>query len=259
MGHHAIVLAGGLLTPEDPLFQSAPGGHRSLIPVAGKPMAQWIIDALTLASSVCSITVMGLEPDCGLQSAKPMDFLPDSGGMFENIKNGILHAAEICPEQDKVIVASADVPAVRAEMVDWLINQIAEAPESLIYYNVIQKETMEARFPEAGRSYVRFRDVSVCGGDLNLIDRRLFTSEKPIWKELTENRKSPLRQAALLGLDNLLLVALHLVTLETAVKRVCSRLDIQATALRCPYAEMAMDADKPHQLAILQRDLEGRQ
>lgn len=258
MSHHAIVLAGGLLAPDDPLFEHAPGGHRSLIPIGGKPMAQWVIDALTHSPAVQSITVMGLEPDSKLESDKPLDYLPDSGGMFENIKLGILHAAEICPEQDKVIVASSDVPAVRPEMINWLVSQIADAPDSLVYYNVIQKETMEARFPGANRSYVRFKDVSLCGGDLNLIDQRFFTAEKPIWKELTENRKQPLRQAALLGLDNLLLVALHLVTLDTAVKRICKRLDIPATALRCPYAEMAMDADKPHQLAILQRDLEGQ-
>ena len=256
MGYHAVVLAGGLLASEDPLFQKAPGAHRSLIPIDGKPMAQWVIDALTASPAVQSLTVMGLTAESGLHSSKPLDFLSDRGSIFENIKAGVLHAAEILPEQTKVIVASADVPAVQPEMVDWLVDQIASDPDSLIYYNVIQKETMEKRFPEAGRSYVRFKDVSVCGGDLNLIDRRLFTNEKPIWKELTENRKSPLRQAALLGLDNLLLVALHLVTLPTAVKRICKRLDIQATALRCPFAEMAMDADKPHQLAILQQDLE---
>ena len=68
-----------------------------------------------------------------------------------------------------------------------------------------------------------------------------------------------MRQAGLLGLDNLLLVALHLVTLDKAVERICKRLEIKATALRCPYAEMAMDADNPHQLEILQQDLEGQQ
>ena len=59
MALHAIVLGGGLLTPNDPLFDSAPGGHRSLIPIGGKSMAQWVIDALSGSESVQSITVMG--------------------------------------------------------------------------------------------------------------------------------------------------------------------------------------------------------
>ena len=59
----------------------------------------------------------------------------------------------------------------------------------------------------------------------------------------------------LLGLDNLALVALRLAKLETMVSRIEKKLDLQARALRCPFAEMAMDADKPHQLAILEYDL----
>jgi len=259
MALHAIVLAGGLLSPDDPLYDSAPGGHRSLIPIGEKPMAQWVIDALSASRVVQSITVMGLPSTSGLTTPKPLDFLQDSGEIFENIKIGVLHGAEIYPEQDKFIIASSDIPSIQPEMVDWLVEQIAQNPDALIYYNVIQKEIMEQRYPQAGRSYVRFKDISVCGGDLNLIDKRLFTAETPIWRELAENRKSPLRQAGLLGLDNLLLVALHLVTLDTAVKRICKRLGIDAVALRCPYAEMAMDADKPHQLEILQQDLKRLQ
>ena len=57
-------------------------------------------------------------------------------------------------------------------MVDWLGDQIKQNPEALIYYDVIQKEVMEQRFPQAGRSYIRFKDIAVCGGDLNLIDKR---------------------------------------------------------------------------------------
>jgi hypothetical protein len=49
----------------------------------------------------------------------------------------------------------------------------------------------------------------------------------------------------------LLLVATRLITLEGAVKRVVKRLDLDARALLNPYAEIGMDADKPHQLAIL--------
>jgi hypothetical protein len=58
-------------------------------------------------------------------------------------------------------------------------------------------------------------------------------------------------------LDTLLLVALRMITLEGAVKKICQKLDIRATALVCPFAEMGMDADKPHQLALLSETLEA--
>ncbi len=147
MKMHAVVLAGGTLSPEDPLFASAPGGHRSLIPIHGKPMAQWVMDALTASDVVEGITVMGLTADSGLHTSKPLDFLSDSGGMFENIRAGVLRAVDLFPEQNKVIVASADVPAVRPEMIDWLVAQVNQSPEGLIYYNVIEQSAMEDKVP----------------------------------------------------------------------------------------------------------------
>ena len=253
----AVVLAGGQLTPDNPLFDLAPAGHRSLIDIHGKPMVQWVIDAISSSDHVGTIYIAGLTPEAGLTASKSLIFLPDGGGMFENIRLGTLRAVADHPDQSKVLIASADIPAVTVEMVDWLASQVSRNPDYLLYYNVVPREVMESRFPSAARSYVHFKDVAVCGGDLNVIDKELFTVERPVWKKLTEARKSPLRQAGLLGLDTLVLIALRCVTLQKAVKRVCRRLSLTGKALICPYAEMAMDADKPHQLAILREDLEG--
>lgn len=251
----AVLLAGGQMSLVDPLFAEAPEGYRSLIDVRGKPMAQWVLDALSDSANINTIYVMGLPPTCGLTSDKPLIFIEESGGLFENIRVGVLRAAEDHPEQHKTVIASGDLPAVNGVMVDWLIQKVIEQPNILLYYNVVSRDTMEKRFPESNRSYVHFKDLSVCGGDLNVVDKDLFTTERPLWKQLSEARKSPLRQAALLGWDSLFLVAFRLVTLQGAVKRVCKKLSVTGLALVNPYAEMAMDADKPHQLAILRKDL----
>jgi len=257
MKMNALLLAGGTIPNDDPLYGEAREGCRSLIDVHGKPMGQWVIDALDASDAVNELYVIGLTPQSGLVSAKPMHYLPDSGGLFENIRAGVLSASTDDSAQTKVITASADIPGLRPEMVDWLAAQVEQAPSASIFYNVIKKETMEMRYPEAGRSFVRFKDISVCGGDVNVIDRAFFAQENPIWKKLTDARKNPLKQVRLLGFYNLVLVALHLVTLEAAVNRVCNKLSVEGRALVSPHAEMAMDADKPHQLAILRKDLES--
>ncbi len=255
---NAVVLAGGKMAQDDPLYPQGREGSRSLIDLSGRPMVQWVIDAFDESDAVSELYVMGMQPESGLHAAKPTHFLPDQGSMFANIRSGVLQAAKDHPGSTKVLIASGDIPAIRPHMVDWLANQVSADPEQMLYYNVITQAVMEARFPNAKRSYVRFKDVAVCGGDLNAIDSRLFTTERPIWEQLTSARKQPLKQAAMIGFDTLLLVALRLVTLERAVKKVCKRLAIQGKALRCPHAEMGMDADKPHQLEILRRDLENR-
>ena len=251
----AVVLAGGLMSLEDPLYSQGKEGYRSLIDILGIPMAQRVINALSASTTISEVYVVGLTAESGLTSEKPLHFLHDQGGLFENIRYGVLRAAKDHPDQYKVIIASADIPAVRPEMVDWLASEVLKDNASLIYYNVIPQSVMEARFPGSKRSFIHFRDIAVCGGDLNAVDTRLFLLEQPIFKQLIGERKHPLKQARMLGFDNLLLVALRMTTLEKIVRRISKRLGFDARALICPYAEMAMDADKPHQLALLRQDL----
>ena len=71
-------------------------------------------------------------------------------------------------------------------------------------------------------------------------------------------RKNALKQALLIGIDNLILLLLRAIDLEGALQRVSKRLNIKGRAIQCPYAEIGMDVDKPHQLQIVRADLERK-
>jgi len=47
-------------------------------------------------------------------------------------------------------------------------------------------------------------------------------------------------------------------TVEEAVRRVAKRLGVTGRAIICPYAEVGMDVDKPHQLELMRKDLAKR-
>lgn len=246
------------MADDDPLYQESPNGMRSLIELQGKPMVQWVIDALDQSKAVADLYLIGLSPESGITATKPLHFLPDQGGMFENISKGVIQATADHPERSKVLVVSADIPAIQPQMVDWVATNVTNNSGQLVYYTVIPEVVMDRHFPNANRSYIRLKDMAVCGGDLHAVDKRFFDNERPIWHALTKARKQPLKQAWMIGFDTLFLIALRLITLEGTVKKVCSRLGIEGKAFPSPYAELGMDADKPHQLAILRQHLEER-
>ena len=250
-----VLLAGGIMPEEDPLYPESEDGHRCMIDIQGKPMAQWVVDALSASERVGEFYIMGLPSKYALKAAKPIHYLREEGGIFENVCAGVQQASRDHPDQSKFLIASADIPALRTEMVDWLIDQVRADPTAQLYYNVVSQPVMEACFPMSNRSFVRLKDVSVCGGDLNVVDMSLFSSEQALWRQLVAARKNALKQAGMLGIITLLLVGCHVITLEAAVHRVCRKLSIDARALLTPFAEMAMDADKPHQLEILRNHL----
>ena len=133
---NALILAGGAMSPEDPLYAEGEQGSRSRIDVQGKPMIQWVVDALDKAESVAELYVIGLSGEQNLTAHKTIHYLPDSGGIFENIRDGVLQSAVDFPAQRKVLVASADIPAIQPAMVDWLAGQVAADLSPLIYYNI---------------------------------------------------------------------------------------------------------------------------
>jgi len=252
---NAIILAGGIPASEDPLFVAANGQSKALIDIAGKPMAQWVIDAIDGADSVDRIIIVGLPADVNLRSSKPIDYLPESGGMLANLTAGVEHLQSIDPSIQQVLLLSCDIPTITSEMVDWRVQ--GADPDSDLEYSVIEKETMDARFPAASRSYVRLQDVEVCGGDMNIIHVRLI-EDLSFWEKLVAARKNAFRQAALLGFDLLFLMFTHRITIDGAVKRVSNRLGLKGRAIISPYAEIGMDVDKQHQLEIVISDLSQR-
>ena len=89
----AIITAGGIPRPEDPLYTYSHGDSKALIDVAGKPMVQWILDALGAAKRVDNVVVVGLSPKSGVTCKKPLYFVSNQGRMLANIVTGIHKAS----------------------------------------------------------------------------------------------------------------------------------------------------------------------
>jgi hypothetical protein len=97
--------------------------------------------------------------------------------------------------------------------------------------------------------------MEVCGGDMNVFRPRQILEKDDLWDRIIESRKNALKQAALVGYDTLFLLLTRSLTVEKAEKTATERLGLKARALLCPYAEIGMDVDKPHQLEIMRSEL----
>ena len=254
----AIVTAGGIPQPEDPLYAYSHGDSKALIDVAGKPMIQWVLDALSDAKLVDNVIVIGLSPKSGVNCKKPLYFLSNQGRMLANIVAGVNKSLELNKKNKYVLIVSSDIPTLKPDMVDWLIETSMETQDDL-YYGVCPKAVMEARFPGSKRTYTPLKDMAVCGADINISHVRNATEHLEMWEQLIGTRKSPLKQAGIIGIGTLLALFLRRLTLEDAVRRVSERIGIKGRAIIWAQAEPCMDIDKPHQLELLREDLARQQ
>lgn len=254
----AIVTAGGIPQSGDPLYAYSNGNSKALIDVAGKPMVQWILDALGESKKVDNVIVIGLTAKSGLTCKKPMHFVSNQGRMLANIVAGVNKSLELNKKNEYVLVVSSDIPALKGEMVDWLVKTAMETKDE-IYYGICPQDVMEARYPTSKRTYTKLKDMDVCGADVNIIHVNQVTQHLETWEKLIGSRKSPLASAAVIGLDTLFQLFTRQLTLEDMVKRASERIGVKGRAIIWSQAEPCMDVDKPHQLEIMRDDLTRQQ
>ena len=251
----AIVTAGGVPLPEEPLYDATKGHPKAMVDIAGKQMVQWVLDAISESSNIENVIIVGLTDKSGLKCSKKMYFVSNHGKIVENLQAGAKKVLEVNDKAEYVLIASSDIPGITGEMVDWVVKTELEEKVDIVY-NVIQREVMEKRYPGSKRTWTKLSDMEVCGGDLNAARISMIVDDDTeLWEKITNSRKNPLKQAALIGYGTALMLLAGRLSLQDAETRVMSRMNISGRAIVCPYAEVGMDVDKPHQLEIMRADL----
>ncbi len=254
----AIVTAGGIPEPDDPLYANTQGAPKAMLEIAGKPMIQWVLDALSDSKHVNQVVVVGLEKESGVTCTKPLDFIPNQGSMLSNIMAGGHRILTLNPGAKMLLSVSSDIPTITGAIVDWMAEEVMDG-EYDVYYNYILRDAMESRFPGSKRTFTKFKGAEVCGGDLNAFQTHLLTADGAVWQELINARKNILKQAGIIGLDLLVKLFLRQLTIDEAAVKASKRLELKAIAVNCPYPEIGMDVDKPYQFELLQNDLIQRE
>ena len=255
---NCVVLAGGLPQPGEPLYELTQGKSKALIDMNGRTMLERVVDALQESHSIGEIVVVGLDGDLGMTFHKPVTHTPDYGSLFKNALGGIAKMRELHPETDLMLICSADIPTITPQIVDEFIEKCAPYDKGMVY-NFVDKETLEARFPHSNRTYVKLKDALIAGGDMTLIQADLSDTNRDVWLALTNARKHAWQLARIVGVGFLLKLIfrqLSIADIEAATERITGR---PAQILLNRHAEIAMDADKPEQVALLRADIEKRE
>ncbi len=250
----AIILAGGIPQPDEPLYSYSNGETKALIDIAGRPMIQWVLDAMNEAQTIKRVVIIGLSEKAPLTCKKPLAYISNQGKLLENLKAGTAKVLELDPKEKYVLFVSSDIPGITGPMVDWLVRTCMQTKDDL-YYNVIRREAMEERFPTSKRTYTRLKDMEVCGGDMNMARAAIVDQNSDFWSRVLEARKNPAAQAALIGLDIIIKFLFRQLTIDDVIQRVASQLGLKGRAIICPFPEVGMDVDKPHQLEIMRAHL----
>lgn len=248
----AVILAGGKVKPDSPLYPKTKGASKAMIDIHGKLMLQWILDAINQVESIETIYIVGADPKTDLSSPKTIQFLPDQGGIVENVTIAGENLLRDFPDTERFLALGSDIPLITRDIIEKVIREAT--PEGYhIYYNFIKQQTMEAKMPGVRRTYTRFKDGRFCGGDICVISTK--TVIHPILKKLVAQRKKPLRMILTFGIGALFRMIFFRPSLKAAARLVKRRIGISVYPIVSEITEIAMDIDTPEHLAYVEEIL----
>ena len=167
----AFILAGEGETQKhyNPLLEKAGVTNKALIKLAGKPMINYILDALTDSKYIRSITIIGLkEEDVKYKHSKPVDFIEGGKNSFHSVMAAVNYFAKDGDTSKYLFSLSCDTPLVTAEMIDRYISSIDFSQGLDYYYPLVKVEALHNLYPKITKMPLKFKEGRFYGGDLHI-------------------------------------------------------------------------------------------
>jgi GTP:adenosylcobinamide-phosphate guanylyltransferase len=256
----AVVLA-GRRGGEDPLARRCGVAYKCVAPVGGVPMVVRVLDALAASRGTGRIFVVLddpaiLDPLPGFQrlhGARRCAAL--AGGATPSLS--VQKALDEIPASLPMLVTTADHPLLTPEIVErfWAAAGTTGAD---VVAGVTMAEVIQRAYPATQRTYLRFCDGACSGANLFALLTPAARRAVEFWQRVERDRKRPWRVMAAFGLGPLLAYLLGRLTLDAAMSRASAVIGAKVAAVRLPFAEAAIDVDKPADLDLVEVILRRR-
>ena len=256
----ALVLAarrGG----DDAVAALGPCSHKCLLPIAGRTMLGRVLEALAASGSVAAMAI-SIDDPAALRGS------PEIAALIEAHDITLIDAAatpslsvgqaiDTLAEPWPVLVTTADSPLLSAEMIDHFCAQ-AVACDADVATGLASATVVLERYPDALRTFMRFRGERYTGCNLFALMTPAALAAVRFWRRVEQDRKRPWRIFKAFGL----LAALRFVTggatLDAALAAASRRLGLTVAAVRMPFADAAIDIDKPAHVKLVEGIIRGR-
>ncbi|MBU4556835.1 MAG: nucleotidyltransferase family protein [Actinobacteria bacterium] len=244
----AVVLAGGDGAVIDPQSR-----FKGLLPIAGRPMVAWVVDALRASENVAEIAVVvPSAEDLGAWVDSVDKLVVADGDFLENVLAGVGAFRNDRP----TLVVTGDIPALTPEAVDdFVLRSIATGAE--FTYPLIRKSDMLEQFPGSVRTFVKLIDAEVTGGNMMLVNPYLVAQNKSIGQKLFDTRKSAIKMARVIGFRFVLKLALGRLEVQEVEAKLAELLGGPSAAIYTPFASIGADVDKPADVVVAERVLQA--
>lgn len=245
MSVSVLILAGQREGVVDPLCAAAGVERKAVIPINGKPMITYVLDALDAVGLKTPFHVSGFDAAYDWRLIQSPSAPGPAGSAYAALRSGISFPC---------LVTTCDHPLLTRDMLDIFITKSQENRAD-ISVGLAPKTVIEQGYPNTKRTYWKFCDTPVSGCNLFYIANEKGLAVIEFWKEAQHLRKQPLKLARTIAWGLVFKYLFGKLRLEEAFAYVSRRLNITALPVLIPIAEAAIDVDKPSDKELVERIL----
>jgi CTP:molybdopterin cytidylyltransferase MocA len=200
----AVVLAGGINTVS--VHEDYVPDYKALLRFSGRPSIACTLAALRGEPRVGRICVVGprerIAAELGAEdAAAELEWEAGGDSLLESFVHGLRHFSD----SPAVLFITADVPLVTAGSIAKFLDACGPqlpAADSYIMLLVVPEQCYSADWADCPKAVSRFRDVTVCHGNVMLASPRILGNHSAMRRinPLYNARKNPLAAALAVGL-----------------------------------------------------------
>ncbi len=252
-----LVLAGSR-GPGEPLARHFGVSHKALGQVRGRAMLARVLGTLC-ESGFFRRVLVAIEDEADIEAdSEVAAFFAD--GRAERVGCGSspgdtvrLVLRDLGDEDFPMLVTTADHPLLSHEILDDFLQR--QPPDADATLAVVSEDVIRARWPQARRTFYRFRREAVSGANLFVLSSRAALPLIDTWARVERQRKKPWRMVREIGMGTLAAYLSRRLTLDGALERLSRAVGAEIRAIRLPFAEAAVDVDKPADVAVVEEIL----
>lgn len=245
----AVVLAGGDGAVIDPLVSI-----KGLVPVAGRAMVEWVVEALNASETINRVAVVvPTSEGLGALSSLVDKVVVSDAAFIDNVLAGV----DAFAGDRFVLVTTGDLPALLPEAVDDYVSRSLEAGVD-VSYPLVAKAAMIEQFPGSERTFIRLKDGPITGGNMMLLSPEILAQNRDIGQRLFETRKSPVRMAKVIGVPFILKLITGRLEVHDVELKMEQLLGGRCRAIPTTHASIGADVDKPIDVVVAERVLYER-
>jgi GTP:adenosylcobinamide-phosphate guanylyltransferase len=251
MSHWRCVILAAGRGADDPMAEAFGVAHKCTIPIAGKSMLQWVLDALR-GTAIAAPYVIVIDDAKAISPAPDLDIIGAENSAPASAIAAIKHI-----NQFPVLITTGDHPLLTAAMINHMLQQ-AETLQADVLVGLATIETIKVAYPETKRTYFNLGGTRVSGCNLFVVKTQAGLKLLERWRDLERNRKKPWKLVGAFGIMPILWFAAGLLTPARAFGHISRKLGITVEPAFLPYAEAAIDVDKPSDHSLAEAILKKR-